>query len=449
MRYPESESSTLEFKREWPKNEQIVKTAIGFCNQYGGRIILGISDDRSVIGLSDSEIERALESVETSIYDACAPHIIPRVYAQRIGDKTLLVIEISEGMNKPYYRRSEGKQNGTYIRLGRHTLKATKEIIQELEWQTRGIDYERTPVYQATKDDLDLDRVQYFLNNRRNDGATKVNEQNLLSYSLITYDHSKCYPTVLGLLLFGRRPQNYFSEAMIICSHFQGVSGREAIATVDCEGDLFNQFKQAFAFIKERLYSSFTIKALKREQQLEIPEEAIREALLNIIVHRNYHIKAPSKIAIYDDRVEFFSPGQFPGPISIDNLKGGITYLRNSATCKVLREAGYIEKIGSGFITIFSSYDKAGLKSPTVVEGENYIKCTLPRSIAKIEKEDTNDCEAILEHIRTSGSATITDIAQLLSVSRTTAVRRLNDMIDKGLIKRVGQTKAVRYVAKE
>lgn len=446
MRYPEAESNTLELKREWPRNNQIIKTIIGFCNTYGGKLVIGVNDDRSIVGISDSEIEEAMEVIDQSIFDACSPHIIPRLYIQHFGERAVLVVEVAEGMNKPYYQRSDGLEKGTYIRLGRHTMRATADMIQELKWQSSGIDFEVLPVYQATMQDLDEDAINEFLANRKNQGTIVLDERVLKSYNILTYDQTKKFPSVLGLLLFCRDPQLYFSEAMIICSHFRGIEGRDTIATVDCNGSLFNQFKQAFAFITERLYRSFTIKKLKREEQLEIPEEAIREALLNAIVHRNYHIKAPTKIAIYDDRVEFFSPGQFPGPIRIDNLQAGITYLRNPAICKILRESSYIEKIGSGFITIFSSYAKRGLKSPQIIEGENYIKCILPRTI-----EDTTitktilDTDRILKLFEVRPEISVKDVVQALSISKATAIRRMNELMKDGLVVRQGQTKGIRY----
>ena len=166
---------------------------------------------------------------------------------------------------------------------------------------------------------------------------------------------------------------------MIICSHFSGISGRAAIASVDCTGTLFEQFETAYNFILSRLSRSFIIRAPKREEQFEIPPEAIREVLLNAIIHRNYHINGPTKISIYNNRIEFFNPGVFLGPLDTHSLKLGLTYIRNNVICKVFREAGYIEKLGSGFITLFNSYEQMGLYPPEVIQGENFIKCILPR----------------------------------------------------------------------
>ncbi|MGE3919536.1 MAG: RNA-binding domain-containing protein [Gammaproteobacteria bacterium] len=445
MYYPEIESNTLEFKREIPKNDQIVKTIIAFCNQLGGKLILGIEDNGYIKGLNEKEIVELSESIEKTIFDSCEPHIIPRIYAQVFGSKSVLVIEVSEGMNKPYHLRREDLEHGTYIRLGKHTLQASSDIIQELQWQSRGINFESQPIYKATIDDLDQKQLNLFLEHRKNHAKANIGNEVLQSYNLITQEHSRIYPTVCGILLFGRNPQKYLSEGMIICSHFQGTSGRETIATIDCEGTLFDQFKQAFAFIKERLYHQFTIKSLKRNQKLEIPEIAIREALLNAIVHRNYHITAPSKIAIYDNRVEIFSPGQFPGPININNLLSGITYLRNPSICKILREAEYIEKLGTGFITIFTTYEKEGLKKPQIIEGENFIKYILPRGAIKREATEENDYEKILTLFYKTDEITTQDIMEKLAVSRQTAVRRINAMIEENLIKRIGQKKATRY----
>src|SRR3982751_2985242 len=108
LRYPESESSLLEFKREVPKNEQVVETIIGFCNQKGGKLIIGVENDRTITGLSETEINHLLESLDNAIFEACHPSIIPVISRQRFGDKSVVIVAVSSGMNKPYFRKSEG-----------------------------------------------------------------------------------------------------------------------------------------------------------------------------------------------------------------------------------------------------------------------------------------------------------------------------------------------------
>ena len=441
MLYPESESSTVEWKQDIPKNDQLIKTAIGFCNQFGGKLVIGVNNDGVIVGVAESTIEQLLEYIDKTIYETTSPSIIPRVSIQRFEDKAVVVIEIAPGMNKPYYRSSEGIDKGTYIRLGRSTLRATKEIIEELQWQSRGIDYEGLPLRRASVEDLDRSKIKHFLQNRKNKDDAQLTDHLLNAYDLITYEQTGSFPTVAGILLFGHKPQRYLSEAMIICSHFLGTSGRDTLATVDCEGTLFDQFNQAYGFILSRLYRSFTISGPVREETLEIPEKAVREALLNTLVHRNYHIKAPIKIAIYDDRVEFFSPGQFPGPMKMDHLKMGMTYLRNPVICKIFREAGYIEKLGTGLRTIFSTYEERGLKIPEFIDGENYVKCILPRK----SQAPSDEAEKVMKLFEENEEITIQDVMNFLSLSRASAGRRLKELVDKGHIVRSGQTKAVSY----
>ncbi|KKK54669.1 hypothetical protein LCGC14_3082370, partial [marine sediment metagenome] len=289
----------------------------------------------------NDDIQKTMEYINKSIFESSSPPIIPLVYVQRIADKILLIIEVSSGMNKPYYRKSEGLDKGAYIRLGRSTLRATSDMIEELKWQSRGRSFDMMPVYHTSKEDLDDKKINEFLNHRKTTKIANISNEILQSYHLIIEEHSSIYCSVGGILLFGKNLQNFFSEAMIICSHFSGINGRNAIASIDCTGTLFEQFNAAYNFVISKLERSFSIKGSpKRKEKLEIPEDAIREIILNAIVHRNYHINGPSKIAIYDNRIEIFSPGIFPGPIDVHNLNKGLTYIRNNVICKIFREAG-------------------------------------------------------------------------------------------------------------
>jgi ATP-dependent DNA helicase RecG len=445
FRYPETESALLEFKREVPKNEQIIKTIIGFCNQKGGRLILGVDDDRTIVGLPEEQINKLLESLDHSIYEACYPPIIPLVSTQVFGDKTILVIAVSSGMSKPYFRKSEGLEKGTYIRVGRSTVHATPAMIEELKWQSHRIDFEKLPVYNAPLDALDNQLIQNFLDNRKNQASAKVTQDVMRSYSIVVEEHSELFPTYAGILNFGKNPQFYLSEAMIIVSHFRGIEGRDAIASIDCEGTLLNQFQQAHHFILSRLTKSFSITGVLREEKLEIPEVAIREALINLLIHRNYHITAPSKISIYDDRVELFSPGNFLGPIEPDQLLKSLTYLRNPAIAKIFRERGLVEKMGTGFINIFKCYEEWGLEKPQIIEGANFVKCVLPRVAAQVTAEKAQTEENILTLFYSKDEITTHDVVSKFSISRATAQRWLNSLTKKRLIERIGRTRNIRY----
>lgn len=431
MKYSEPESNKLEFKRELPKNNQIVKTIIGFCNTYGGKLIIGVKDNHEIIGLDENSIEDLKTLVEKKIFEATEPLIIARVYIQTIQTKSLLVIEVPEGMNKPYYIRAEGREKSTYVRLGSHTQHATHEMIQELLWHSKGLAFESLPVHHAVVENLDFEKIKLFFAKSNK----HINNELLLEYGIIAYFNAKLYPTNLGLLVFGKNPQKFLSDAIIICSHFIGTSGRETRASLDCDADLITQYTTALNFIVEHLEPS---------SNPDIPLIVIQEILFNAIVHRNYHSKTPTKIAIYDDKIEFQTQGQFPGPLDINNLQQGISYLRNPKIYKILREMGLVERLGTGFITLFERYQKAGLNTPHIINGENFVKCVLPRTKKSVLETITDDAKILALFIQ-QHEITVKDVMRLLAISRATAVRRLNSLLLQKKLLRHGQAKGVFY----
>lgn len=448
MKYLEEESSTLEFKENLPKNNQILKTIIGFCNQNGGKIIIGVEDDGTIKGLTQEEISHAFEYLDKAIYQATCPPIIPLIYAQTITNKTILIIEVCAGMNKPYYICSEGLEKGTYVRLGRSTLKATFDIIQELQWTSHGRTFDSMPVYQATVDDLNYDEIRNFFKSRKASKELPADfNEGLLSYNIIAKEHGKIYPTIAGILIFGKDPQSFLSEAMIICSRFAGISGREVLATRDIVGTLPRQIHDAFQFILSQINRSFVIKSSKRNEKYEIPPEAIREAIVNAVIHRNYHINGPLKIAIYDNRIEIFSPGVFFGPLTQKNYKSGLTYIRNIYIAKILREMGYVEKLGTGLTIIFNSYEKAKLQQPELIEGENFVKYILPRASEKrsLVSSEEDMLKDILKLFEFATSLSSGEIINALNIPKTTAIRKLNFLVSHGHLKKKGAGSSTKY----
>lgn len=443
MEYSESESSTLEFKEKIPSRDQVLKTVIGFCNLYGGRIVIGVKDSGQVVGIEEKEVERILEDLDKSIYESCSPPILPDIHTQRLGEKLLIIIVVSPGMQKPYFLRAEGVAKGVYIRLGRSTMRADAGTIEGLHRQNRRVSFDASPFYGAGADDLDKEAFAAFLKRKSAGTGGKPGIKTLMAYHLAVEEQSRIFPTVGGLLLFHPNPQKWLPEAFIICSTFAGRSGRTVLATQDATGDLFSQFEIAFDFIAGSLRKSFTVKGKRREEVHEIPLIALREALVNAVVHRNYALSAPIKVAIFEDRIEVFSPGIFPGPFDVNNLTSGVTYIRNTAITKVFREAGYIEKLGSGFTTMVESYKSMGLKPPTVIEGENFVKCILPRE--KTTEESGTEDEAILRLYYRFDSITIRDVMQNLGLPRATAGRRLKDLERKKEVLKKGKGPATRY----
>jgi len=337
---------------------------------------------------------------------------------------------------------------------------ANADMIEELKWESRGIFFDEMPVYQAREDDLDKEKIKHFLLSRRSADVEKnlktkkkivdaVLEEAMYSYKIMTKEHGHAYPTVLGILLFGKDPQFFFSEARIMCNHFSGIAmSPSVVASKECLGTLDEQFQTAYNFVMSRLNRVWEIKGPRREEQLEIPQQAIREMIMNSIIHRNYHIPGPNKIAIFDNRIEIFSQGSFPAPVG-KNLRAGFTYLRNTMICKIFREMGLIENFGFGFIFTFSSYEKAGLKDPEIIEGENFIKCILPRrtqsNVRSLSTTEPIISQKILNLLETTSEISVSDVMNMVHLTRQTATRKLAELVKKKLLVRHGKGRGVKY----
>ncbi|MDJ0764160.1 MAG: putative DNA binding domain-containing protein [Myxococcota bacterium] len=440
------ESSTTEFKEAFPQKKQIAKTCVAFCNLYGGSIYVGIRDDGTITGVSEEEIQQSIEFLGKHVYENCSPPIIPRVYAKRFGEQAVLVVEVSSGMSKPYFLSSEGIGTGVYIRVGRSTLRATPETIQELQWQSKGISYDTLPCHAVTVDDLDPSLLAPLFFGRK--AIEKAEREEILkSYRVLVSKHGNVYCTHGGTLLFNAHPERFYSEAFVICSRFKGTTGRDVLETVDITGPLPRQIESACQFVYERVGSAFTVNDTRRTEKSVLPRVAIREVIVNAVVHRNYHVRAPIKIAVFADRVEVFSPGGFPGPIQPDMYESGITYIRNVAIAKVLRRLGYVEKLGSGFRTIFESCRAQGLQEPQIVEDATFVKVILFKSQRIQSLVEDRDDARVLASIRAAGEVSTSELAKMVNIPRSTLVRKLNALLEQKKITRSGKGRSVRYSA--
>jgi ATP-dependent DNA helicase RecG len=143
--------------------------------------------------------------------------------------------------------------------------------------------------------------------------------------------------------------------------------------------------------------------------------------------------------------LELFSPGDFSGPIEQDQLLKGLTYLRNPAICKIFREMGLVEKMGTGFINIFKSYEEWGLEKPQIIEGANFVKCILPRGSSQLVRAKDKTEEDILALFYFKDEITMQDVINKFSISRATAQRWLNSLMGKRMIEKIGRTRNSRY----
>jgi len=442
------ESSTLEFKEDIPQNDQIVQTVIAFSNTHGGKLLIGVNNHGKIVGLNEKKVGSLMERLSQIIHDSIHPTLMPDIHLERINQLPIIVIDIAPGIHRPYYKKSLGNMNGVYIRIGPRTIKASIEQIHELQWKSKGYSFDQTPEYKGTMEDLDNKKVKSFLSSRiyHSKKSIKLTSELLKLYFLSFQEGDRTYPTKAAILLFGTNTNLIYPDNIILCTRFVGNSGRNAKDTMDCSGDLFSQFELAYDFILSHLQKGHIIGDKKRKAHYDIPIMAIREILINAIVHRDYSMNSPIKIAIYDDRIEFFSPGQIPGPIHIDDLKNGLTYIRNTAISKCFREAGLIEKLGTGIPTTFELYEKENLNDPQFISNGPYVKVILPRT-KKTSTQTFNGWEEQLEIlIDANPEITVKMVIEKLQCSRITASRLLKKLVTKKRLRSFGKGPATKYI---
>jgi len=438
--YPERESKSLEFKIKLPKFLSLIKTCIAFANGSGGRIIIGIENEtRKIVGIAEEERDRIYHDFLNSLYDSTSPTLFAQIYEKNFNGILTLVIEVPPSLKKPYFLKSEGMPKGVYLRVGSSTRRASEDYVRELIQEGQRIHFDEEPIHQNISI-LSADLLKNFY-------GGGVADIRLLADKLITHavTHQNHYlPTVAGTLLFCKNPEDFIPESVIICTRFEGTTGRNIIQTEEVTGNLEKQADVSFKLIKAWLSKNYTLHAMKLKSQLPVPSEALREAIINALIHRKYSIPGAIKIALYDNRLEIFSPGCFPGLVDINKLGDGTTYLRNPTLARIAHKMGLVEKLGSGIRLIFDSCRKMNLKKPIYSEEGDFVKITFYFQHEKNAHQ--SDEENILKLIRIKKEITVREVMRQLNISRNTVTRKMNRLLKQNKILRIGNGPSTYFI---
>ena len=286
------EGKNLEFKEIMPNPLAIAKTACGFANGGGGSIIIGVSDkDRKIVGIDELDISELDEKVSNIVYTMVEPTPAFNAMVYNIEGKLLLKIEIFSGSLKPYHLKNKGEIEGTYIRLGSTNRKADHDTIEELRRRRMNIGFDEIEVQEASVEDLALENIELYLEKRekaRDMPRAEPDTAFLKKIKAIKQHNETACPSVAGILLFSKEPENYIPGAVIRCARFMGNDMDEFIDQRIITGSLFTQAEETIAFFKKNIRRSAKIEGLYRTEEYEYPEKAIREALINALCHRDY-----------------------------------------------------------------------------------------------------------------------------------------------------------------
>lgn len=453
------ESKTLELKEFLPKNDSIAKTVIAFSNTSGGKLIIGVNDNREITGINDDELFDIQDKIASVIADSCSPGIMPEIYSVNIDGKLVLVIEIVRGNLKPYFLKSQGKVDGTYIRIGATNRFADLDTIAELERQKRHISFDEEICYEAAFDQLDISPL---LKRFENIGKP-LDEEKLKNLKLVKKESGTNYPTNALMILLGK-----FPHCTVKCARFKGTTMDVFIDKKEYGGDIFSILENTQSFVLNHINLKAEIKGLYREETYEIPMVALRESLVNALIHRNYvNHGRDIKVGVYDDIVNIVSPGSLPSNITIEDIFNGRSEARNRVIAHIFKELGLIEQWGSGINRIINACKEQGLPTPKIEEQNDFFNVEIMRP--KIESSVTNNEQSkVTDYDRLRPIATDYDqlsleekkvlmylldnekisrkqAVNLLKIGDTKVKEIFNSLLSKTLIQRNGQGRSTFY----
>ncbi|MBR3918284.1 MAG: putative DNA binding domain-containing protein [Clostridia bacterium] len=421
------ESETVELKEVVV--DDIKKEVIAFANCRGGKIYVGVDDEGEIIGVDDEDA--AIQQISNMIRDNIKPDVTMFVHYKTldvIGSK-IIEIDVQMGTNRPYYIAKKGlRPEGVYVRQGNSAVPATDTAIRQMIKETDGESFEEMRslnqelTFKATSDEF-LSRHILF---------EQPQKQTL---KLLTSDGVY---TNLGLLL---------SEQ---CVHtikvavFQGTDQSAFKDRREFAGSLIQQMNEVYTYIDFHNQTKSTFDKLYRVDTRDYPEIALREALLNLLVHRDYSFRSSSFISIFTDRIEFISVGGLLPGIALNDVLLGMSICRNPNLANVFYRLQLIEAYGTGIQKIMNAY-KCCKKTPRIETSDNAFKIILPNSnYLQIEKENSEE-HVILDYLKQNEIITRSEVEKMLEVGTTTAYRILKRMTENGILTQYGKGKNTKY----
>ena len=440
------ESETVELKEVVV--DDIKKEIIAFANCDGGKLYIGVSDDGTVFGLDDPDSVSL--QISNMVRDSIKPDVTMFLHYKTIkaDGKNVVAVEIQRGTDRPYYLTKEGmRPKGVYVRQGYSYVPATDTAIRHMIKETDGDCFEamrslnQDLTFEAAKKEFALRNVEFGPQQMR---TLKLIDQNNLYSNLALLLSDQCVHTI-KVAVFQGTDQTIFKDRR------------------EFSGSLMQQMNEVYDFIDFRNQTRATIEKLLRTDVTDYPEIAVREALLNLLVHRDYSFSASALISIYADRIEFVSIGGLMPGIELEDIMVGISVCRNQDLANVFYRLHLIEAYGTGMRKIINAYD--GLEEkPSIEATKNGFKIILPNINAKYEMEKisapkpkpitSSDIqveknlsyeERILEYARANGAITKNDVVELLEISTSTASRIIRKMVKSSLLKQNGKARNTNY----
>jgi ATP-dependent DNA helicase RecG len=426
------ESEFLEFKSSF--NDEALETIGAFANAQGGTLLIGAKDSGEICGIDIGK--KTLEDIANRIQEATDPRLQPSISTSIAKKKTVVVILVSVVTGSPvsvrgrYFRRvSKSNQRMSH-----------EEIMQRLIAQS-GSSWDAYIENNASLGDLNTDLIKEFLDvvreKRRLPIPVRASDEEILKKLELILDNK---PTRAALLLFGHSPQSFFPSAFLKMGRFR--SSTHIVDDREAYGALGQQLDGAMAWFRERLETEFIITGQPaREVRWEYPLEAIREAVINSLCHRDYTSSAHNQIRLYDDHLEIWNAGSLPAGLTASALfQEHDSIPRNRKIANAFFFAGLIEQWGSGTLRMVEELEAANLPSPRFISELGRFRLVFYRQDFNKKSEFSKRQLLAIEYVKNHGSISNAEFQSLAKISKSTATRDLNLLKESGILISEGVT---------
>lgn len=416
---------------------ELKKEVVAFANTCDGIIYIGVNDKGEVIGVenSDDVIERAGASIRNAIKPDVSMYVILNV--EQVENKNIVTIRVQRGVSRPYYIAEKGlKPSGVYIRQGNSSVPASEDYIRQMIKETDGDSFEKL---RSLNQELTFNYADMIFKN------TNISFGDIQKKTLGIIGEDNLY-TNLGLLL---------SDQCVHTLKIAIFEGKEKGIFKDrkeFKGSLLKQITEAFEYIDLLNKTQATFEGLIRKDERDYPVEAIREALLNAVVHREYSFGASTLVNIYEDRIEFLSLGGIISGLSLEAVMLGVSQSRNEKLADVFYRLHLIEAYGTGIQKILLNYKNYNLK-PVFKAETGAFQVILPNIHYQSETEENiekqplgldDEYKKIINFLE-QGTKSRKEIQEYIELSQSKIITMLRELLALGLIRKIGNGKNTKY----
>jgi predicted HTH transcriptional regulator len=427
-----SEGKTLEYKRDLSSPDGLLKTLVAFANTAGGVLAIGIEDGtRRVVGVPD--VLAAEERLASIIADSIRPRLVPDIEIVPWRRLQVLVVQVYPSAARPHYLERLGPEAGVFVRVGSTNRRADAAQIEEMRRFGLLESFDEQPIPELNSEALDFRVASELFAPVR-----KLSPSAFRTLRVTTKYQGREVPTVGGFLLFGRDRFDRFPDSWVLAGRFAGTDRVRILDSTEIRNYLPQAAERAVAFVQKHLSREAVIAGPRRVDRWTVPLVALREAIINAIVHADYAERgAPIRVAVFDDRVEVENPGILPSGLTIEDIRKGVSKLRNRVIGRVFHELGLIEQWGSGIQRMTTACQEAGLPSPLLEEVGTHFRVVLSATRTGPIRLDEKD-QAILNLLEDGQGHSTAQIAKTVSLSPRATRTRLADLVRRGLVIEIG-----------